>query len=216
MDIGILGTGIVGRTLGTRLVEAGHTVKMGSRAAGNEKAIEWARSAGPSASEGSFADAAEFGDVAILATSGYGAMPALQSAAPNLDGKTLLDVTNPLDTDKGFPPPLIVSNTDSLGEQLQRAFPDIHIVKTLNTMNCAVMANPQALPSEHNVFVNGNDEQAKKQAKSILHELGWPDEWIIDLGDITASRGVESAIHLWLSVVQTVGDANFNLRIVRP
>jgi predicted dinucleotide-binding enzyme len=217
MNIGILGTGSVGQTLGSRLVEVGHAVKMGSRSTRNEKALAWVAAAGPNASEGHFADAATFGELVILATNGNGAISALESAgAENLAGKTVLDVTNPLDTTNGFPPSLSVCNTDSLGEQLQRAFPDAHIVKTLNTMNCAVMVNSSSLPDEHNVFVAGNNGDAKQKTKELLHDLGWPDGWIIDLGDITAARGTEGWMHLWLRLMQHVGDANFNLRVVRP
>jgi predicted dinucleotide-binding enzyme len=217
MNIGIFGTGIVGRTLGSRLIDVGHSVKMGSRTQGNANALEWVATAGDQATEGTFEDAAIFGEVLINATNGEGALAALTSAkAENLANKTVLDVTNPLDLSHGFPPSLSVSNTDSLGEQIQRAFPDAHIVKTLNTTNCAVMANPQSLPEMHNAFIAGNNDEAKQKTRDLLQDFGWPDEWIIDLGDITASRGTEAWIHLWLRLMQHFGDANFNLHVVRP
>src|SRR4051794_20878215 len=143
MHIGVLGTGTVGRTLSQALVDRGHEVRMGSRAAGNEKAVAWAEQAGPLASEGSFADAAAFGELAINATAGVASLAALESAgADTLAGKVLVDVSNPLDFSKGMPPTLSVCNDDSLGEQIQRAFPEVRVVKALNTMTAAVMVDP--------------------------------------------------------------------------
>ncbi len=134
MKIGVLGTGMVGTTLATKLAELGHEVKMGSRRAGNEKAVEWASRAGPGASEGSFADAAAFGEVVVNATNGMGSLEALEAAGKdNLAGKVLIDVSNALDFSQGMPPSLIMSNTDSLAEQIQREFPGARVVKSLNT-----------------------------------------------------------------------------------
>ena len=135
MHIGVLGTGTVGRTLAQALVDRGHEVRMGARAAGNETAVAWAEQAGPLASEGSFADAAAFGELVFNATAGAGSLEALGSAgAEQLAGKVLIDVSNPLDFSKGMPPRLFVGNDDSLGEQIQRAFPDARVVKALNTV----------------------------------------------------------------------------------
>ena len=216
MHYGILGTGVVGRTLGQKLIDIGHQVTMGSRVAGNEKAVTWAEAAGGNASQGTFADAAAAGDVIINATPGTVSVDALTAAgAANLDGKVIIDVSNPLDFSNGMPPFLSVSNTDSTGEQLQRAFPKAHIVKTLNTMNAKIMVAPQKLPESHNVFVNGNDSAAKRVVRTMLTEFDWADADIIDLGDITASRGTEGCIQLWLSISGAFGNSNFNLRLVR-
>src|SRR4051794_12624463 len=136
MRIGVLGTGVVGRTLAGKLVELGHEVRMGSRQAGNEVALEWVQSAGENASEGAFADAAQFGELVINATAGGASLEALGAAgAENLAGKVLVDVANALDF-SGGPPPLVgVSIDDSLGERIQAAFPETRVVKALNTMN---------------------------------------------------------------------------------
>ena len=147
MKIGVLGTGIVGRTLGSRLAALGNEVMMGSRTAANEAAAEWARTAGPAAGHGTFADAAAFGEVLINCTSGMVSLTALQAAgADNLRGKLLIDVSNPLDFSGGMPPTLGVGNTDSVGEQIQTAFPEARVVKTLNTINCEVMIAPGSVP----------------------------------------------------------------------
>src|SRR3982750_1330515 len=214
MHIGVLGTGIVGRTLAQALVDRGHEVRMGSRAAGNEQAVAWATQAGPLASEGSFADAAAFGEVVVNATAGAASLAALQAAgAEQLAGKALLDVANPLDTSKGMPPTLTVCNDDSLGEQLQRAFPEVLVVKTLNTVTASVMVAPDLVPGAHTVFVCGDDDGAKAQAVVLLEELGWPPDRILDLGDITAARGTEMYLALWLRLWGATGTAVLNVEV---
>ncbi len=162
MKLGVLGTGIVGTTIGTKLVQLGHEVMMGSRTQNNAKAATWVQASGPRASQGTFADAARFGETLFNCTNGAASVDALNLAgAANLSGKVLLDIANPLDFSKGMPPTLSVCNTDSLGEQIQRAFPNVKVVKTLNTMSCKIMVNPSLLPGEHDVFVSGNDRAAK-------------------------------------------------------
>ncbi len=214
MDFGILGTGVVGSTLGTKLVELGHRVKMGSRTADNPRSAEWARRAGPNASHGTFAEAASFGGVIFNCTAGAASLQALTMAgAHHLRGKVLIDVANPFDFSTGMPPSLLVCNTDSLAEQIQREFPDARVVKTLNTMNCAVMVNPSLVPGEHNVFLSGNDAQAKATVAEILQWFGWKRENIIDLGDITTARGTEMAMALWLRLWNVIGHTNFNFHI---
>ena len=162
MRIAVLGTGAVGRALGTRLVETGHEVRMGSRTAGNDTAVAWAAELGRAAGEGTFADAAAWGEVVVNATGGLVSIDALTSAgADNLAGKVLLDVSNPLDFSGGFPPTVVQTDGRSLGEQIQEAFPDARVVKTLNTMNADVMVHPRALAGSHSVFVAGDDGDAK-------------------------------------------------------
>jgi hypothetical protein len=152
MKVGVLGTGIAGRTLATRLAELGHEVTMGSRSADNEDAAAWAAGAAAGASHGTFADAAEAGEVVVNATAGGASLDALAAAGPeNLAGKLLIDVANALDFSAGFPPTLSVFGHDSLGEQIQRAHPDARVVKALNTMNCEVMVDPARVPGAHNV-----------------------------------------------------------------
>jgi predicted dinucleotide-binding enzyme len=214
MKIGVLGTGMVGTTLATKLTELGHEVKMGSRQAGNEKAVEWANRAGPGASEGSFADAAAFGEVVLNATSGMGSLEALAAAGrDNLAGKVLIDVSNALDSSQGMPPSFFVCNTDSLAEQIQRAVPEARVVKTLNTVTAPLMVAPSTIGTGHNVFVCGNDEEAKKQVVEILKSFGWPAESIIDLGDITGARGTETYLALWIRMMMKFGTPQFNIAV---
>jgi predicted dinucleotide-binding enzyme len=189
---------------------------MGSRSAGNEKAVEWAAANGDAASEGSFADAAEFGEVVLNCTAGTASIEALEAAgAENLAGKLLIDVGNALDFSAGTPPTLAYSNDDSLGERIQEAFPDARVVKTLNTVNAEVMVNPDVVAGDHVIFVCGNDEGARAEVTGILGELGWPGERVIDLGDISAARGTEMYLPLWLRLMGTLGTAKFNIAIER-
>ncbi len=215
MKIGVLGTGVVGVTIGTKLVQLGHEVKMGSRTATNEKAAEWVKKNGPRASQGTFADTAAFGEVLFNCTSGKASLDALRMAgAENLKGKVLIDIANPLDFSRGMPPSLLVCNTDSLGEQIQRAFPEAKVVKSLNTMNCNLMVNPALLPEDHLVFVSGNDAEAKATVTMILKDwFGWKS--VMDLGDITTARGVEMVLPLWVSLMGKVGAPLFNFKIVK-
>jgi predicted dinucleotide-binding enzyme len=212
----VLGTGSVGQAIGGKLVTLGHEVAMGSRTAGNANAVAWAATAGDGAREGSFADAAAFGDVVVNATSGLGSLAALQAAgADNLAGKLLVDVANPLDFTGGFPPVLSVSNDDSLGEQIQRAFPDARVVKTLNTVTADVMVEPSRLPGRHTMFVSGDGVAAKEQVSRLLQSFGWPADDVIDLGDITTARGAEMYLALWVRLYGAVGSPYFNVSVVR-
>lgn len=216
MRIGVLGTGIVGRTLGGKLVELGHEVRMGSREAGNDAAVEWVQSARESASEGTFADAAEFGELVINATGGKVSVDALSMAgAENLAGKVLIDVSNSLDFGGGGPPVVGVSVDDSLGERIQAAFPDARVVKALNTMNAALMVAPGSLGETTNVFVCGDDDAAKAQVIELLETFGWLSGDIVDLGDISAARGAELYVALWVRLMGALGTPQFNIRIVR-
>jgi len=216
MKIGVLGTGMVGKTIARKLVGLGHEVMMGSRTADHEGAAEWVASAGERASQGTFADAAAFGQFVFNCTAGAASIDALGSArAEDLAGKTLVDVANPLDFSQGMPPSLFVCNTDSLAEQIQRAFPEARVVKTLNTVNHEVMVDPARVPGGHDVFVCGNDEAAKAQVVELLRSFGWPAEHIVDLGDITAARGTEAHLLLWLRLRGTLGTGHFNVGVVR-
>jgi predicted dinucleotide-binding enzyme len=215
MRIGILGTGMVGQTIGSKLIQLGHEVKMGSRTADNEKATQWVKANGVRASQGTFADAAAFGEILFNCTAGMASLDALRMAGPaNLKDKILIDIANPLDFSKGMPPTLAICNTDSLGEQIQRAFPDVKVVKTLNTMNCNIMVNPSRVPGEHDVFICGNDAEAKTLVTQILKDwFGWKS--VIDLGDITNARGTEMLLPIWIRLWGVFGHANFNFRIVK-
>lgn len=227
MQIGIFGTGVVGQTLATALARKGHDVMIGTR----DPAATMARESGgamnptpfrdwiggnPTVRIGTFAEAARFGEVLVNATSGGGALPALEAAGEEaLGDKIMLDAANPLDFSHGFPPTLSVCNTDSLGEQLQRAFPRLRVVKTLNTTNTRVMVDPQAVGGgDHTLFVCGNDAAAKASVTRWLQEwFGWRD--VIDLGDITTARGTEMLLPVWLRLMQALGTPMFNFKIVR-
>jgi predicted dinucleotide-binding enzyme len=199
----VLGTGSVGRTLAAKLEELGHEVRVGSREAGEDKVP--------------FAEAAEFGEVVINATAGRASLEALGAAgAENLGGKVLIDVSNPLDFSGDGPPTLSVSNDDSLAERIQRALPDTRVVKALNTVNAAVMVNPSGLGESSTIFVCGDDPDAKRQVAELLESFGWLADDIVDLGDITAARGAEMYLPLWLRMTGALGSPQFNIRIVRP
>jgi predicted dinucleotide-binding enzyme len=201
VKIGVLGTGVVGTTIAAKLRELGHDVLIGSRSAGED--------AEP------FADAAAHGEVVFNCTGGMVSLEALGAAgAENLAGKVLVDVANPLDFSQGMPPTLAVCNDDSIGEQIQRAFPEAKVVKALNTVNAAVMVKPDLVPGEHELFICGNDEGAKSQVTELLESFGWPSERILDLGDIGAARGTEMYLPLWLRLMGATGGPNFNIRVL--
>jgi 8-hydroxy-5-deazaflavin:NADPH oxidoreductase len=206
---------MVGAAIGTKLVSLGHDVTMGSRTTDNEKAVAWAESAGAAARHGTFADAAAAAEVVVNCTAGAASLEALTAAgSEHLEGKVLIDVSNALDHSAGFPPPLFVSNTDSLGEQIQRAFPAVKVVKTLNTMSCNIMVDPASVPGDHVAFVSGDDEGAKGQVRDLLGSFGWPGERIVDLGDISTARGPEAFLLLWLRLMMARGNSSFNIAVM--
>lgn len=215
MKIDILGTGVVGDTIGTKLIQLDHEVNMGSRSADNEKAAAWVKKNGRHALQGTFADAAAFGEIVFNCTSGMASLDALRMAgADNLKGKILIDVANPLDFSKGMPPSLSICNTDSLDEQIQRTLPDTKVVKTLNTMNCKVMVDPSLVKGDHDVFVSGNDADVKATVTRILKDwLGWKS--VIDLGDIKMARGVEMLLPFWITLRGQLQTGTFNFKIAR-
>ncbi|HVY28423.1 MAG TPA: NAD(P)-binding domain-containing protein [Polyangiaceae bacterium] len=215
MKIAVFGTGIVGETIGNKLLQLGHEVKMGSRSATHEKGLAWAKAGGAKASLGTFAEAAAFGELAFNCTSGFGSIPALEAAAEGLKGKLLIDIANPLDFSKGFPPSLFTGNTDSLGEQAQRTLPQTKVVKALNHVTCTLMVDAKRVAGgDHDGLISGNDAEAKAQVTKILKEwFGW--QRVIDLGDITTARGTESYLPLWVRLYAAQGTADFNIKIMR-
>jgi predicted dinucleotide-binding enzyme len=206
---------MVGNTIASKLVQLGHEVRMGSRTANNQIAAEWVKINGAKASHGYFADAAAFGEIIFNCTAGSASIEALKLAdAKNLNGKLVIDVANPLDFSQGMPPTLTVCNTDSLGEQIQRTFPNAKIVKTLNTVNCRVMVDPSLVPGEHDIFMSGNDAAAKAQVRGILMNwFGWKS--VIDLGDIRTARLVEAYVPFWAQLYLLNQNQNFNIKIVK-
>ena len=213
MRIGILGTGVVGKTIGSKLAKLGHDVHMGSRAAGGEKARIWVKETGSKSSEGTFADAAAHGQIVFNCTPGAVSLEVLKAAgAQNLQGKVLVDVSNPLDFSKGLPPTLSVCNTDSIGEQIQRAFPTAKVVKSLNTVTVAVMVEPSLIPGVHTMFVSGNDAKAKAEVIDLLKTgFGWKE--VMDLGDITGARAQEMYLPLWLRLFTKLKTPNLNIHV---
>jgi predicted dinucleotide-binding enzyme len=214
--IGVLGTGGVGTTIATKLVRLEHEVTMGSRTADNERAAEWASEAGSDAAHGTFAAAAAASEVVFNCTAGVASLEALGSIpSEDLAGKVLVDVSNPLDFSQGPPPRILASSTESLAEQIQRAVPNAHVVKALNTVNANVMVDPGLVPGEHDVFVCGNSAAAKATVSELLESFGWPSDHVVDLGDLPAARGLELYLQLWLRLYGALGTSAFNIRVVR-
>ena len=213
MKHAVLGSGTVGQAIASKLVSLGHPTVMGSRTPDNEKAASWVDQAGALASQATFADAATQAQVVWLAVSGQHALSVVEAAKDGLDGKLLLDLTNPLDFSGGFPPKLTVMNDDSLGERVQAAVPEARVVKTFNTLANALMVAPEKLPEPTEVFVAGNDAGAKAETAAILASFG--HQTPIDIGDITASRGLEAWLLMWTRLYGALGTGDFNIKIVR-
>src|SRR3954447_21286905 len=225
MQIAVLGTGIVGRTLAGKLDELGHEVAVGTRDpdrtmastdtdyVGNPPYSTWAGEH-PGVRLATFADAAAGAELVVNATNGGASLEVLsQAGEENLSGKIIIDAANPLDFSKGFPPTLFVKDDDSLAEQLQRAFPEARVVKTLNTMTAAVMVAPASPGTQGTVFVSGDDDIAKREVAELLHSMGHDD--VMDLGDIATARGAEMVLPLWLRVMGSLGNPIFNFKVVR-
>ena len=201
-----------------RLAGLGYEVAMGthdvSASLGKAALSDWLKN-NPSVKLVTFTEAAAFSDEIIVhAMNGFAAIDSLKMAGEaNLNGKVLIDVTNPLDFSKGFPPTLFMSNDTSLGELIQTTFPTLKVVKTLNTMSNPIMINPALIAGDHTVFVSGNDTDAKTTVKSVLNSFGWADKNIIDLGDITTARGTEMILPIWVRLYGHLQSPMFNFNI---
>jgi 8-hydroxy-5-deazaflavin:NADPH oxidoreductase len=226
MKIAVMGTGPVGQALAGKLAELGHEVTVGTRDPeatlartepdnmGNPPFKAWLE-AHPGVGLATPSQATAEAELVVNATNGAGSLAMLEAAgAEDLAGKVLVDVANPLDFSQGMPPSFFVCNTDSLGEQIQRAFPDTKVVKALNTMNCEVMVDPSKVPGKHDVFLCGEDAEAKRQVAKLLESFGWPAERIRDLGHISSARGTEMYVALWLHLWGTLGTGYFNIAVV--
>ncbi|HAF31021.1 MAG TPA: NADP oxidoreductase [Bacteroidales bacterium] len=227
--IAVLGTGSVGRTLASKFNSLGYQVMIGTRnvsdklankekdSYGNPPFNEWCE-LNENIKLGTFAETASFGEIIVNATNGGNSINALELAdKKNLSGKIIIDVANPLDFSKGIPPCLIpeLSNTNSLGEEIQKKFPESKVVKTLNTMWCGLMVNPSMIAGgDHTVFIGGNDNEAKKQVTKLLISFGWLENNILDLGDISTARGTESVLPIWLRIWGAKQNGAFNMKIV--
>ena len=226
MKIAVLGTGMVGRTIAGALAGLGHDVVIGTRdpqatlartepdMMGTAPFAQW-HAANTGIGVATFADAATGAELIVNATNAAGSLAALSAAGSgNLAGKVVMDISNPLDFSQGMPPSLNPVNTDSLGEQIQRSFPEAKVVKTLNTMNAHVMVDPARVAGgDHSVFVSGNDADAKAAVTAILKGFGHRD--VIDLGDITSARGAEMILPIWLRIWGALGTGEFNFKIAR-
>ena len=231
MRITVLGTGMVGRTLAEKLDSLGHDVVIGTRdpqatlartetgKTGNVEIApytDW-QNEHPSVGLAAFAEAGAHGEIILNATHGAVSLAALEAVgADNLAGKVLLDLALPLDFSVGFPPTLTVANTDSLGEQIQRAYPDARVVKSLTSVFCQVMVDPSRVPGEHSIFLAGDDKEAKQTVHGILNGFGWPEASVIDLGDITGARAVEMYSRLYFTLVGALGTFELNINVIRP
>ena len=225
MNIAVLGTGMVGQTIAARLHQLGHSVVIGTRdpeatlartnpdQMGNAPFATWHDAHG-GIGLATFADAAAAAELVVNASSGEATLDVLGLAgAENLAGKVLLDISNPLDFSAGFPPSLFVKDTDSLGEQVQRAFPQAKVVKTLNTLTASLMVEPKSLGASSTVFVSGDDAGAKATVVELLESFGHDD--VIDLGGLDTARGAEMLLPIWLRLMQALGTAQFNIKVVR-
>jgi predicted dinucleotide-binding enzyme len=223
MNIGVLGSGIVGQTVGGKLAELDHSVVLGTRDPANvdeKKGYapslgEWLAGAGPKARLGTFAEAAAHGEVVVNALQGLVSVEVLQPLAATLDGKLLIDISNPLDFSRGMPPAVLTyEGGASLAEAIQRALPGARVVKTLNTLTASLMVNPRQLAGgDHSVFISGDDAAAKVQAVELLRSFGWRD--IIDMGGLVSARGAEMILPIWLQLFGTFGQPLYNFKIVR-
>ncbi len=225
MKIAVLGTGVVGKAHAAKLAKLGHDVVMGTQNteqtlaktdkdyAGNPPVAEWLEAHDKVVLK-TFAEAAKHGEIIVNALSGQVAVAALKKLEDVISSKVLIDITNPLDFSQGMPPSLFVSNTDSLGEQIQQALPKAKVVKAFNTMNANIQVDPKSLAGgDHHIFICGNEKEAKDQVIELMKGYGW--ENIIDLGDITSSRGTEMFLPLWLRLMGILGTPQFNIKIAK-
>jgi len=220
MKIGVLGTGVVGEAIATALINKGHHVMIGSRTANNEKTTAWKKNIGNNASTGTFAEAALHGELIFTCLNGEYALDAIDTIdTENLAGKIVIDVTNPLDFTQGMPPRILenLGNSKSLGEEMQKAAPGAFVIKTLNTVNYNLMVDARKVNNgDHNLFICGNDMNAKNKAKHFLVDnFHWRADRLIDLGGIEGARAIEAIVPFWVLVYQSLGTPLFNFKIVQ-
>lgn len=213
MKIGILGTGDVGQALGIGFANLGHEVKMGSRDPNQEKVKAWVNKAGSKASAGTFAEAAAYGELAVLCTIWTGAENAIRLAGPDhLAGKVVIDTTNPLDFSAGIPPKLSVGHTDSAGEHIQRWLPNSRVVKAFNIVGSAHMFKPEFPGGPPDMFICGDDDQAKVTVTDLLQAFGWS---VIDIGGIECARYLEPLAMVWIRHFFRVNSVNHAFKLLR-
>ena len=230
MKISILGTGNVAQTLSEKFITLGYDVMLGTRNVANSMSrqstdnygslpfAEWF-SKNPKVQLGTFAESAAFGDIIVNALNGGATISAINSCQlSDFDHKIVIDIANPLDFSKGFPPLLIegLNNSNSLGEEIQKTLPLAKVVKTLNTMWSGIMVNPKMIHEGNHInYICGNDAEAKAKVISILNEFGWQNDNILDLGDISNARGTESILLIWTRIYSVTQTGAFNMSIVK-
>ena len=217
MKISVLGTGMVGQTIASKLAIMGHEVMIGSRDRNNPKAKEWIKKISK-LSLGTFNDSAQFGELIFNCTLGSATLSALELAGEkSLGSKILIDTSNPLEFSKTNEASLFICNTDSLSEQIQRAYPKVKVIKCLNTLTAQLMVNPDLIPGKHNLFIAGNDEESKLNVRFLLHEnFGWNDDCFIDLGDLSGARSAEMLVLLWIRLWNHFQNPVFNFSLLSP
>ena len=209
MKIGIIGSGDVAQSLGKGLVDAGHSVMLGTRDTTKRELAPWRKKSDKSRLLGSTTEAASYGEIAILAVAWHAAEDVLAQVRPQLSGKVVIDITNPLVYNDDSAPSLSIGHTISAGEVVQQSLPDSHVVKTLNIVSHTHMVKPKYTEGLPVMFVCGNNDSAKKQAHEILLELGWSDS--LDIGGIEKSRLLEPMCLLWVEygIVRNTWDHAF-------
>lgn len=226
MKVAVIGTGAVGQAIATKLSLLGHKVFIGTRnvseSRSKTKADDWGTPGigswikeHPEVDLLPFKQAVENGkDLIIFAVAGMAAFDCLEKIGKDqLDNRVLVDITNPLDFSQGFPPTLSICNTESLGEKIQNSYPRVKVVKGLNTVTSAIMGNPETIEGDHNLFICGNDQEAKKLVTDLLTSFGWRERNIIDLGDITSARGTEMLMPLFIRLLGKYQNPFFNLHV---
>ena len=197
--VGVLGTGEVGRRLAEGFRSRGHDVMVGSRVPDKPELVEWLSGPGTGIAAGTFAEAAAYGELVVLAVLGDAAETAIADAGrANFAGKVVIDATNPLDFSAGFPPKLSITGEDSLGERVQRALPDAKVVKAFNTISNAYFVDPSFSEGRPTMLIAGDDEDAKRTVGDLLADFGWPDP--IDIGGIEGSRELEAICIAWVKI----------------
>jgi 8-hydroxy-5-deazaflavin:NADPH oxidoreductase len=214
MKVGVLGSGDVGRALGTAFAEHGHAVTIGSKTPNKPELAEWKKKVGRGAATGTFAEAASSGEIVALCCAGTAVDAVLDLAGPvNFNDKLLIDVTNPIDASKGMPPGLFVGTTDSLGERVQRKLPRARVVKCFNIVPAALMGHPQVGGSTADMLIAGNDAAAKGQVVEILKSFGWSGA--IDLGGIESARWLEALCAVWVRTAFALGNFQIAFQVLR-
>jgi 8-hydroxy-5-deazaflavin:NADPH oxidoreductase len=213
MRVGVLGSGEVGRRLAAGFCSRGHDVIIGSRDPNKSELREWLSGEGAGIGAGTFAQAAERGELLVLAVLGNAADEVIADAGPeNFSGKVVIDAMNPLDFSGGFPPKLSITGEDSLGERVQRALTDAKVVKAFNTIGNPYFVDPKFSEGNPTMLIAGDDEGAKRTVGDVLADFGWPDP--IDIGGIEGSRELEAICIAWVKIGGALGSWDHGFKLL--